>query len=71
MFSIYMKTTLKFFLEEMQKQLASQKKNLKAHAETDMEVWHYQHWAVGTSAMGGEKLGKAAIRNVLEEENIF
>lgn len=73
MFSIYIKTALKmFFWKKCKSSLLLNKKTLKEHAETDMEGWHYQHWgALGTSAMGGEKLGRVAIRNVLEEENIF
>lgn len=72
MFSIYMKTTLKIFFGRNAEAACFSIKNLKAHAETDMEGWHYQQWgALGSSAMGGDKLGRAAIRNVLEEENIF
>lgn len=75
MFGIYnMKTALKIFFGRDAKAVCFSKKPKstcwirRGRIEDDI----YQQWrALGSSATGGKKLGRAAIRNVLEEENIF
>lgn len=63
---------LRCFFGRNAKAACFSRKKLKAHTETDIEGWHYQHWeALGTSATGGEKLERQQLEMFWKKKTFF